>query len=143
MDGSIEPSERPSQKLEPGEIRARLQALLAARDEIDWAYVFGSFLDGPGYHDIDVGVYLRPALSHEQVFDYEAELSVRLTMTLHTMMDVHVLNHASIGFQFSVLQGEVLMARDQDRFSDFIEYIGVEVSEFAYHAERYLQEVLS
>ena len=143
MEGSIELREHLDRGLAPAEIRARLQTFLAARDEIDWAYVFGSFLDGPGYHDIDVGVYLRPALSREQVFDYEAELSVRLTMTLHTMMDVHVLNHASIGFQFSVLQGEVLMARDQDRFSDFIEYIGVEVSEFAYHAERYLQEVLS
>jgi hypothetical protein len=143
VDGSTEPSERPSQKLEPGEIRARLQALLAARDEIDWAYVFGSFLDGPGYHDIDVGVYLRLPLPRQQVFDYEMELSVGLTMTLHTQMDVHVLNDAPMGFQHAILQGEPLIVRDQDRLADFIERIGWEVMEFAHHAEDYLREVLS
>ena len=143
MDNSSQSSEKPSQKPEPGEVRARLLAFLATRDEIDWAYLFGSFLDGPGYHDIDLGVYLRPALPREQVFDYETALSVRLTMTLHTMVDAHVLNHAPIGFQHAVLQGELLMVQDQDRLSDFIENVGAEVSEFAFHVEHYLQEVLS
>ena len=143
MDDSSEPSERPSQKLEPGEIRARLLALLMPRDEIDWAYVFGSFLDGSGYHDIDVGVYLRPPLPREQVFDYEMELSVRLTMALHTTVDMHVLNDAPMGFQHAVLQGEPLIVRDQDRLADFIEYTSWEVMEFAHHAEDYLREVLS
>lgn len=131
------------QQLAPEAIRVRLRELLAARAEIDWAYVFGSFLDGPGYHDIDVGVYLRPSLPREQVFDYEMELSVKLTLALHTTVDAHVLNDAPMGFQHSVLQGEPLIVRDQDRLEGFIEHIGWEVMEFAHHAEDYLREVLT
>ena len=143
MDDSTQGDEHLGQRPQPEEVRARLQTLLAARDEIDWAYVFGSFLDGPGYHDIDVGVYLRPPLLRGQVFDYEMELSVGLTMTLHTTMDVHVLNDAPMGFQHGVLQGEPLFVRDQDRLDGFIEHIGWEVMEFAHHAEDYLREVLT
>lgn len=118
-------------------------AFLTPRNEIDWAYVFGSFLDGSGYHDIDVGVYLSPPLPREQVFDYEMELSVGLTMALHTTVDVHILNDAPMGFQASALQGEPLLVRDEKRLTDFIEGVGSAIAEFAHHAEDYLQGVLT
>lgn len=124
-------------------LRALLRERLAGRAEIDWAYLFGSVLDGPGYNDVDVGVYLRPALRRAQAFDYEMDLSARLTLELHVVIDVHVLNDAPRGFQVSALQGEPLLVRDDERLTDFIEHVGLEVSEFAHHAERYLQEVLS
>lgn|GEM_PF-1771654 len=49
-----------NQRPAPEEIRSWLREFLAARGEVDWAYLFGSFLDGTDYHDIDVGLYLRP-----------------------------------------------------------------------------------
>lgn len=125
------------------QLRPRLHELLAARPEVDWAYLFGSVLDGPGYNDVDLGVYLRPPLPREQVFGYEMDLSARLTLALHVAVDVHVLNDAPRGFQLSALQGELLLARDEERLTDFIERVGLEVSEFAHHAARYLQEVLN
>ncbi len=134
-----QPAQRPTLE----QLRAFLQLRLADRAEIDWAYLFGSVLDRPDYHDVDVGVYLRPALSRDQAFEYEMDLSTRLTLELHVAVDVHVLNDAPLGFQVSVLQGEPLLVRDEERLTDFIERVGWEVSEFAYHAERYLQEVLS
>jgi uncharacterized protein len=139
----MEQDELVDQRLAPEMARARLEERLAGRAEIDWAYLFGSFLDGPGYHDIDIGVYLRPALPRDRVFDYEMALSVQLTMALHTSVDVHVLNDAPLGFQYSALQGEPLLVRDEERLTDFVEHVGLAVSEFAHHAERYLQEVLT
>lgn|GEM_PF-2053494 len=59
------------------------------------------------------------------------------------MVDVHVLNDALMGFHYSVLQDELLIARDQGRLTDFIEHVGLEISEFAHHAADYLQEVLT
>ncbi len=125
------------------ELRKELYEYFAARPEVDWAYLFGSVLDGPGYHDVDVGVYLRPEPPREQVFDYEMDLSARLTLALHVAVDLHVLNHAPRGFQLSALRGELLLARDEKRLTDFIERVGMEVSEFAHLAERYLWEVIS
>lgn len=131
------------QRPTPEQIRAQLRERLAARAEVDWAYLFGSVLDGPGFNDVDVGVYLRPALPREQVFDYEMELSARLTLDLHVAVDVHVLNGAPRGFQMSALRGEPLLVRDEEQLTDFIERVGLEVAEFAHHAERYLQEVVT
>ena len=131
------------QRSAPEEVRPRLREVLAARGEVDWAYLFGSFLDGVGYHDIDVGLYLRPSLPRDQVFEYEMDLSTKLTMALHTPVDVHVLNGAPLGFQASALQGELLLVRDEERLTDFIEGVGSEIAAFAHHAEDYLQEVLT
>lgn len=136
-------AQQPEPRPTPDQLRTRLRERLAGRVEIDWAYLFGSALDGPGYNDVDVGVYLRPALRRDQVFDYEMDLSARLTLALHVAVDVHVLNGAPRGFQISALQGEPLLVRDDERLTDFIERVGLEVAAFAHHAERYLQEVLS
>lgn len=136
-------SEQIDQRPAPEIIRSRLRECLAARNEIDWAYLFGSFLDGPGYHDIDVGLYLRPALPRDQVFVYEMDLSTDLTMVLHAPVDIHVLNGAPLGFQVSALRGELLLVRDEERLTDFIESVGSATAEFAHHAEDYLQEVLT
>ncbi len=130
-----------SQDLE--EIRPRLRALLAAHPEIDFAYLFGSFADGLPHRDVDVGIFLRPESITDAVFDREMTLSVALTLALHTDIDVHVLNGAPLGFQQTVLRGEPLLMRDEQRLTDFIERVGWEGMEFAHHAEDYLREVLT
>lgn len=127
----------------PEKIRAHLRQQLAARPEIDFAYLFGSFLDGPGYHDVDVGVYLHPPLPCDRVFDYEMAVSTQLTLALHIAVDLHVLNDAPLGFQHSALAGELLVARNQERLTDLIEQIGWEMMSFAHHAEDYLREMVS
>jgi predicted nucleotidyltransferase len=128
---------------DPFALRQELRELLAGRPEVDFAYLFGSFADGLPYHDVDVAVCLRPAPAPSAIFDYEMDLSVELTLALHIEIDLHVLNGAPLGFQHSALQGEVLLVRDEERLTDYIERVGQEVMEFAYHAEVYLQEVLS
>jgi predicted nucleotidyltransferase len=128
---------------DPFALRQELRELLAGRPEVDFAYLFGSFADGLPYHDVDVAVFLQPTLEPSMVFDYEMDLSVELTLALHIEIDLHVLNGAPLGFQHSALQGEELLVRDEERLTDYIERVGQEVMEFAYHAEVYLQEVLS
>jgi len=80
---------------------------LTKHPEILFAYLYGSFVEGVAYHDIDVAVFLKP--TPEDIFDYEEVLSVELTRAIKKSVDVHVLNHASLGFQHSVLRGEFLL----------------------------------
>ena len=124
-------------------VRYRLQKALEARAEIVFAYLHGSFAEGLPFHDVDVAVYLDPAFAMvTDIFDYEMSLSIELTRLLRFPVDVHVLNGAPLGFQHSVLQGEVLLVRDEDKLTDFIERVALEYMDFAYLGHRYLLEVL-
>ena len=125
------------------ELVSQLRQQLLARPEIEFAYLFGSFIADAAYHDIDVGVYLASDLSRAAIFDYEMDLSTALTMALRKAVDVHVLNGAPLGMQHTILQGALLFARDEERLTDLIERVAGEVMDFAYHAEVYLREVLT
>jgi predicted nucleotidyltransferase len=125
------------------EVRYRLREKLEARAEIIFAYLHGSFAEGLPFHDVDVAVYLDPAFAiATDIFDYEMSLSVELTQALRVPVDIHVLNGAPLGFQHSVLQGEALLVRDEDKLTDFIEQVALEYMDFAYLGQRYLLEVL-
>jgi predicted nucleotidyltransferase len=124
-------------------VRYRLREALEARAEIVFAYLHGSFTEGLPFHDVDMALYLDPAFAiATDIFDYEMNLSVELTRVLRLPVDVHVLNGAPLGFQHSVLQGEVLLVRDEDKLTDFIERVGLEYMDFSYLGHLYLLEVL-
>jgi len=125
------------------DVRCRLREALEAREEIVFAYLHGSFAEGPPFRDVDVAIYLDPTVAMTiDIFDYEMDLSVELTRTLRLPVDVHILNGASLGFQHSALQGEALLVRDEDKLTDFIERVAIEYMDFAYLGRRYLLEVL-
>lgn len=128
------------------DLRRQVQIGLESRQEIIFAYLYGSFLDeNLPYHDVDIAVYLDPTWALERdLFEYEMTLSVDLTLALHVPVDVHVLNEAPLGFQHSVLhRGEALFSRSDERLTDFIEQVGLAYMEFSYYVREYLQEVTS
>lgn len=118
-----------------------LQEALAGRPEVAFAYLHGSFAQGLPYHDLDVALYLSSV--PEDTFEYGMQLSVELTQRLGFPVDVRILNEAPLGFQHSALQGEVLLVRDEDLLTDFIEQVSRDYAEFAYLGRAYLREVTS
>jgi predicted nucleotidyltransferase len=125
------------------DVRYKLREALEARAEIIFVYLHGSFAEGLPFHDVDVAVYLDPTYAMvTDIFDYEMDLSVELTRALRFPADLHVLNGAPLGFQHSVLQGEILLARDEDKLTDFIERVAIEYMDFAYLGRQYLLDVL-
>ncbi|MFQ5610732.1 MAG: nucleotidyltransferase domain-containing protein [Anaerolineae bacterium] len=123
-------------------IRQRLRESLVSRAEIAFAYLHGSFVDGPVFRDIDVALYLDPASAAGiDGFDFRMDLSVELTRALRLPVDIQLLNGAPLGFQHAVLQGEVLFARDETELTDFIERVAGEYMDFAHHLPAYLEAV--
>ena len=116
-----------------------LRQLLEERPEISFAYLYGSFLSGLAYNDIDVALYLEPLPADP--FDYEMNISVELTRALRQTVDVHLLNQAPLSFQHQVLQGELLLARVEDQLTDYIEYVANEYTAFFHHLLPYLEAV--
>jgi len=123
--------------------RQQLQRCLELHPEIRFAYLHGSALEGLPYHDLDVALYLEPThpAAHDS-FDYEMRLSVELTQALGFPVDVHALNQAPLGFRHYAVQGELLLLRDADQLSDYLEAIARRYMEFAPLGRAYLLEVL-
>lgn len=123
--------------------RQQLQTCLVLYPEIQFAYLHGSALEGLPYHDLDVALYLEPThpAAHDS-FDYEMRLSVELTQALGFPVDVHALNQAPLGFQHCAIQGDLLLVRDADQLSDYLEGTARRYMEFAPLGRAYLLEVL-
>lgn len=110
---------------------AVLRASLAAREDVLFAYVYGSFAANLSFHDIDVGVYLASASERKNVWaDIELardlELAVRQALIESRKtsdrgaepwsipVDVRVLNQAPTSFSYHVLRGELLFSRNEE-----------------------------
>ena len=123
--------------------RQQLQERLRLYPEIQFAYLHGSALGGLSYHDLDVALCLEPTHpAAGDAFDYEMRLSVELTQVLGFPVDVRVVNQAPLGFQHSAVQGDLLLVRDADQLSDFLEGVSRHYMEFAHLGRGYLREVL-
>lgn len=91
---------------------------LMPKEEIKFAFVYGSFNDESGesnlpFHDIDVGVYVTDMDEKESVY-YGLELSEELTSLVKASVDVRVMNYAPVTFLFHVIRGQLIVDKDED-----------------------------
>lgn len=104
-------------KTEKALVLQRLAGFLSGYEEISFAYIFGSFVHDPGFHDLDIGVYLVgdafDALYEKTAFDYEFQMGASLEKLLNYPVDVKVLNRASVPLCYAVTQGKLLFSRDE------------------------------
>jgi hypothetical protein len=94
----------------------RLGAALTERSEVLDAYLFGSHARGEAraHSDVDVAVFVDPALAVESAFGYAAELTSALMAALATnQIDVVLLNAAPPLLYHRVLRDGVrVLSRD-------------------------------
>ena len=96
------------------ELKRIIAETLAARDDIGFAYLFGSFVDGrEAFRDIDLGVWFRQG-DRRSHFQEGIELSVQLTKKTTIPLDVRPLNEAPVTFVYTVLKGELIDNSDDD-----------------------------
>jgi predicted nucleotidyltransferase len=107
---------------EEGRRRAlhRLTSELAGEPEVVFGCLYGSFLEGLPFEDVDVGVYLRTSSGGVEA-TYDLSLADRLSKAIRLPVDVRVLNHASTPFLFHVLRGHLLFCRDDDLLAGVME----------------------
>ena len=93
---------------------------LEAEPDLEFAWLHGSFLDGDGFHDVDVGVHLNAAADVR--FRRALDLAVRLDRDAGFPVDVRVLNDAPVTFLFHVFrEGRLLLSRNDERLADLME----------------------
>ena len=90
------------------ELKRIISEILAARNDIGFAYLFGSFVDGREvFRDIDLGVWFRQGDRHSH-FQEGIELSVQLTKKTTIPVDVRPLNDAPATSVYKVIRGELI-----------------------------------
>ena len=102
-----------SSQEERDRLSERLGNVLRNRDEIMFAYVYGSFVEGLPFHDIDVGIYILKVDEKEAV-SYNLTLSQALSKEMQIPVDVRILNFAPVLFLYHVIQGNVIFDRDEE-----------------------------
>lgn len=85
---------------------------------MSYAYLHGSFLDQPAFHDVDIGVQV---LQDDVATPVALELTARLSTVVGVPIDVRPLNGAPLPFRFHALRGRLLMCRDDAQLAEAIE----------------------
>ncbi|MCK5057698.1 MAG: nucleotidyltransferase domain-containing protein [Candidatus Aminicenantes bacterium] len=111
---------------------AVLKKALMQKNEIIFAYLHGSYLDGSLYNDIDIALYLdEQKIDHEKVSEYCDRLNPELSELIRFVVDVHALNRAPVGFSHSVFKhGQILFSKDDELRSDLIESTSLEIMDY-------------
>ncbi|MEM2902158.1 MAG: nucleotidyltransferase domain-containing protein [Candidatus Bathyarchaeia archaeon] len=90
------------------EVRRRILGV----DDVVFAYVYGSFVEGSSFRDLDIAVWIRDP---EKAFYYTVDFSAWLGIEVGVSVDVQVLNEAPLPFKHYVFtRGKLLLSRDEE-----------------------------
>ncbi len=125
------------------EILKVIKDQLYAEPTIIFAFVFGSFLDGIAFRDIDIGIFVTHVRSRSLI-DFELDLSrhVEEALPQSSRVDIKVINSAPLPFRFSVIRGKLLFSRDDRLLDEFVISTVRQYIDFAPLRIHYLKEVL-
>jgi uncharacterized protein len=99
-----------------------IRLILNGFEEIDLAYVFGSFLERDDFHDIDIAIHLCTEQLPYQRFKLAQKIAGSLEQGIQPRVDfdVRILNYAPAYFQYEVIsKGVVVLERDREKRVDF------------------------
>ena len=96
---------------------AALSREVTTRAEISFALVYGSFLSGHGFRDIDIAVWL----DHGADRWADVTLSADLSRLVGVPVEVRIANAAPVAFLFHMLRGRLLTVRDERLLADLME----------------------
>lgn len=102
-----------------------IQSALSNKEESVFAFIYGSFIDYSDnlpFRDIDVGVYATGMGRKDSIY-YSLDLTEELSALVHLPVDVRILNFAPVSFLFHVIRGELIIDKDEDTRSSFMQWV--------------------
>jgi hypothetical protein len=128
-------------KKKKDEIVNTISALLARYEDINSAYLHGSFLSAKTFGDIDLGLLVTHTPGN--IIEYETNIEIEIEGQVNIPVDVRVLNNAPVSFVQNVIRGGKLVLDKQPNVrSDFESYSLRKYFDFAPFRRRYLSEVI-
>ncbi len=110
--------------------------------EVITAYLFGSFVTGEAFSDIDLA--LLTGKSPEYPFSYELSLETKIEKMIKFPVDVRIIDKAPVPFSQNVIRtGKVILDRDPNFRAAFESIVLRQYFDFSFYRKRYLEEVLN
>ena len=129
-------------KREKEKLTKTISSYLQQNREIFAAYLFGSYVTGEPFGDIDLGILIRN--EPKNLLEYAFELEIKLEALVKFAVDVRVLNKAPVSFVQNVIRhGQIIIDSKPNTRSDFESYILRKYFDFAPFRRRYLAEVIN
>lgn len=100
----------------------KIREIIGKFDNVDIAYIFGSFLESEKFEDIDVGLVLNKELDPYERFKFSMKAARELEWKIEPRFefDVKILNYSPVEFQHEVLKkGRLVFSRDEDKRIEF------------------------
>jgi uncharacterized protein len=121
----------------------KISAILGAKESIVFAYIFGSFVTGDEFQDLDVGIFLvgktqGPSLLVEIGIERELENSIGVPS------DVRVINGAPLSFIYNILKHKIVIVdKNEVLRSDFEGFIYKKYFDLVHLKREYLRELIN
>lgn len=101
-------------------VMKKIKTLINARDEILFAYLFGSFIEQESYHDIDLAIYSNETHPRVANLFYDVELSREIEKILQIPVDIVILNHAPDRMVYRASKGVLIKDANEWLRIDFL-----------------------
>lgn len=111
---------------EKEKIKGVLRGIIREREEVIFAYLHGSFLVN-SFNDVGLAFFVRGI---KDVLDYEINSSLEIERQIQLPVDFKVLNHAPLGFKYEITKGELIVSRDEEIRTNFLEKVWYEYLDF-------------
>lgn len=125
------------------EIRKKIEKIIQSREEIVFAYLFGSSIEEKKFNDIDLGIYLNENIKRENSTFYEIELSNQLEEILNIPVDIIRLNSTSDAIVYRATQGQLIKNSDDNFRINFITTSWKKYWDYKILIQEYLLEMKS
>lgn len=122
------------------DILEKVQSVLNTREEIIFAYLFGSFTEEVSFRDIDIAVYCDEEHPRLRNLFYDIELARELESVLGIPVDLVILNHAPDYIVYRASRGILIKDMDEDFRCDFLVLRWKTYLDFQEVLKKYAQE---
>ncbi len=121
-----------------------LRHFFEEKQEVLFAYLYGSFGEGRFFHDIDIGVFVEKSkVPKEDSLTFEISISIELEELIKIPVDVKVINFSPLSYKYEVIKcGKLILTKDDEKRVEFETSTVDYYFDFAPYLNRYLKEVL-
>lgn len=120
----------------------KISQLLDEKEDIIFAYIYGSFVSSSSFQDIDIGVFIKEVSISPLSLELEMERDIE--NCVHIPTDVRIINNAPLSFIFNILKdGKVIIDHDSNLRADFEGIVYKKYFDFEHLRNEYLREILN
>ena len=116
------------------QIKKIIKQFINSNLEIEFAYIFGSFVEEDSFNDVDLAIYSKSKID-------SIKIAVELEELTKYSFDIIDLKSAPDHLIHTISKGELLICNNENFRVDFISKSWSKYFDFKYYRDRYLEEL--